>query len=72
MPEIQALYKNVSPPTKSRDFKKMTKGELLKIQEENGGGFFGLVPPVIADNEEIPILLDNNNIKYIFLKLFST
>jgi hypothetical protein len=39
MPEIQALYKNVSPPTKSRDFKKMSKGELIKIQEENGEKF---------------------------------
>ena len=39
MPEIQALYKNVSPPTKSRDFKKMSKGELIKIQEENGEWF---------------------------------
>lgn len=40
-PEVRALYKTVSPATKSRDFKRMTEAGLVKIDQGPGGNFIG-------------------------------
>ena len=38
-PEIKALYHSVSPPTKTRDFNKMKKENLINIATENDEKF---------------------------------
>ena len=50
LPEIKALYSGVSPPTKSRDIKKMKNEGLINLTKENKEVFiepnFGILEKV--------------------------
>ncbi len=50
---IEYIISQINYLEKPNDIAKLRK--IQQIQEENGGGFFGLVPPVIAQEDRIPI-----------------